>query len=140
MWKRDPKIDRMKTSTTFARLGNRKLRALAQYIDDVEMAAGTKLMTEGSFAYELLVIVEGAADVVVGGQKVGEVGPGAVLGEMALLQKGKRTATVVTSTESKMLVMTGRTFNDLVEKHPEVAAELRSIAEERAASNARLTS
>jgi CRP-like cAMP-binding protein len=68
------------------------------------------------------------------------VGPGAVLGEMALLQKGKRTATVVTSTESKMLVMTGRTFNDLVQKHPEVAAELRSIAEERAASNARLTS
>ncbi len=140
MWKRDPKLDRMKTSTTFAQLGDRKLRALAPYIDDVEIAAGTTLMTEGSFAYELLVIVEGAADVVIGGQKVGEVGPGAVLGEMALLKKGRRTATVVTSAASKMLVMTGRAFADLVEKHPEVASELRSIAEERAASNERLTS
>lgn len=139
MRKRDPKIDRMMTSALFARLGDRKLRALAQYIDDVDMAAGTTLMTEGSFPYELMIIVEGAADVMIGGEKVGEVGPGAVLGEMALLKKGKRTATVVTSSASKMLVMSGRAFAGLVDKHPDVAAELRSIAEERAASNERLT-
>ena len=139
MRKRDPKIDRMKTSAMFAQLGDRKLRAVAQYIDDLEMAAGTTLMTEGSFPYELMIIVEGAADVMIGGEKVGEVGPGAVLGEMALLKKGKRTATVVTSAASKMLVMSGRAFAGLVKTHPDVAAELRSIAEERAASNERLT-
>lgn len=135
----DPKIERLMASQTFAQLGEKRLRSLAPFIDDIEVKAGTTLMSEGSFPYELQVIVEGSADVVIGESKVGEVGPGSVLGEMALLEKGKRSATVVTNTDSKLIVMSGRAFSGLLDKHPEIAEDLRSMAAARAEENSNLS-
>jgi CRP-like cAMP-binding protein len=114
------------------------MRALAPFIDDVEVPAGTVLMKQDTLPHELEVIVEGSADVLVDGTKVGEVGPGAVLGEMALLDRGTRSATVVTTSSSKLIVITGHAFESLIEKHPKIADDLRSMALARAAQNALL--
>ncbi len=136
--KNDPKIERLMTSETFARLGEKKLRALAPYVDEIDVSAGSTLMREGSFPFELEVIIEGSADVVIGGKKVGEVGPGAVLGEMALLSRGARSATVVATTKTKLSVISGKAFSLLLDKHPEMAEEIKSMAAERAEENSRL--
>lgn len=134
---KDPKLDRLRSSETFARLGDRRLKQLAPFTDDIEVPAGTTLMSEGDWPHELEVIVEGAADIVIGGKKVGEVGPGSVLGEMALLARGTRSASVVTTSNAKLIVISGRAFSSLMEKYPEIAEDLQSMASARAEENAR---
>lgn len=111
------------------------MKALAPFTDDIEVPAGTVLMEQGSLPHELEVIVEGAADIVVAGNKVGAVGPGAVLGEMALLDRTTRSATVVTTSPCKLIVISSRAFAGLMEQFPEVAEDLRSMAAARAAEN-----
>lgn len=136
MKKIDPKLARLKASPTFAQLGDRRLKALAPFTDDIQVPAGTVLMEQGSLPHELEVIVEGTADILVAGNKVGEVGPGAVLGEMALLDRAARSATVVTTSASKLIVISGRAFAGLLDKYPEIAEDLRAMAKARAAENA----
>ncbi|MEX2278603.1 MAG: cyclic nucleotide-binding domain-containing protein [Acidimicrobiia bacterium] len=136
MRKIDPKLARLKSSPTFAQLGNRRLKALAPFTDDIEVPAGTVLMEQDSRPHELEVIVEGSADILVGGKKVGEVGPGAVLGEMALLNRSTRSATVVTTSASKLIVISARAFEGLMEKYPEIAKDLKAMAAARAGENA----
>lgn len=136
--KNDPKIERLMTSETFAQLGEKRLRALGPYVDEIEVRSGSTLMREGSFPFELEVIIEGSADVLIAGEKVGEVGPGAVLGEMALLERGARSATVVATSDTKLSVISGRAFSSLMEVYPEIADDIKAMAAARAEENARL--
>ena len=134
----DPKIERLMTSETFAQLGEKRLRALGPYVDEIEVRAGSTLMREGSFPFELEVIISGSADILIDGEKIGEVGPGAVLGEMALLEKGARSATVVATSDTKLSVISGRAFSGLMESYPEIAQDIKAMAASRAEENAQL--
>jgi CRP-like cAMP-binding protein len=136
--KNDPKIKRLMTSETFAQLGEKRLRSLAPYVDEIEVRAGSTLMRAGSFPFELEVIIEGSADIIIGEEKVGEVGPGAILGEMALLERGARSATVVATTDTKLSVISGRAFSGLLDEYPEIAEDIKAMAASRAEENARL--
>jgi CRP-like cAMP-binding protein len=84
------------------------------------------------------VIISGSADVIIGDEKVGEVGPGAVLGEMALLDRGARSATVVATSDTKLSVISGRAFSSLMDAYPEIAEAIKGMAAARAEENARL--
>lgn len=138
MRKIDPKLERLKSSPMFSHLGNRRLKALAAFADEVEVPAGTVLMEQGSRPHELEVIVEGSADVLVDGTKVGELGSGAVLGEMALLDRGTRSATIVTTSTSRLIVISASAFDDLMKTYPEIAEDLKATAAARAGANALL--
>jgi CRP-like cAMP-binding protein len=131
----DPKLARLKASPTFAQLGDRRLKSLAPFTDDIEVPAGTTLMEEGSLPHELEVVVSGTADVLVGGTKVGELGPGDVIGEMALVNRTTRSATVVTTSSAHLIVISSRAFAGLMEKFPALAEDLRKMAESRARQN-----
>ena len=96
------------------------------------------LMREGSFPFELEVIIEGSADIMIGDDKVGEVGPGAVLGEMALLERVARSATVVATSDTRLSVISARAFTGLMDRYPEIAEDIRAMAAARAEENARL--
>jgi|APDOM4702015248_1054824.scaffolds.fasta_scaffold70023_2 CRP/FNR family transcriptional regulator, cyclic AMP receptor protein len=139
MSKLDPKLARLAGSPVFAQLGERKLRELSPYTDDVTVPAGTTLMEEGSRAHELAVLVEGSASVILHGKPVKEVGPGDVIGEMALLDHGLRTATVVTTSEAKLIVINGAHFAALLERFPEIAEDLRALARARSEEDAAAT-
>jgi len=139
MSKKDPKLERLQASATFAHLGDRRLKALAPYTDDVDVRAGTTLMAQDSLPHELVVLVDGTADVVIDGTKVSEVGSGAILGEMALLEHGTRSADVVATSDSRLIVISRRAFAGLLEKFPEIAEDLKSLASARAEENARRT-
>lgn len=136
--KNDPKIERLMTSEVFAQMGEKRLRALGPYVDEIEVRSGSTLMREGSFPFELEVIISGSADILIGGEKVGEVGPGAVLGEMALLDKGARSATVVATSDTRLSVISGRAFSGLMDSYPEIAEDIKAMAAARASENAQL--
>ncbi|HEV7885092.1 MAG TPA: cyclic nucleotide-binding domain-containing protein [Solirubrobacteraceae bacterium] len=96
--------DRLKAIPLFASLDDETLRAIATFATETSVPAGKNLLTEGDYAYELMAIEEGQAEVVRGGKHVATLGPGEFFGEMALLENTLRTASVVALTP--MLLVT----------------------------------
>jgi CRP-like cAMP-binding protein len=98
----------------FAGLTKRQLKAIAGVVEVIDVPANTTLASEGETGREMFVVVAGGARVVRGGRKVAELGPGEVFGELALIDRMPRTATVTTTAETMLLVVPGRAFKPLV--------------------------
>jgi hypothetical protein len=67
--------------------------------------AGECLITQGEEGQELFLILDGIVDVEVDGEEVAELGPGTLIGELALLEGGKRTASVYATTPVRAVVV-----------------------------------
>ena len=94
---------RLATISFFGGLPEQELDALASSAAEVEFAEGDALMTEGDLGHCLFVVESGAAVVTSGDERLGEVGPGDVVGEIAVLSSGRRTASVVATTPVRAL-------------------------------------
>ena len=123
----------LKTVPLFAALRDDELRQVAQQAEDVDVAEGKQLITEGRFAYEFFAIKDGTADVTIEGNVVRSLGPGDFFGELALLVADRRTASVVTTSPMRLVVLTGSQFHALERQLPSVAAQIRAAIEERRA-------
>jgi CRP/FNR family cyclic AMP-dependent transcriptional regulator len=114
----------------FAHLDRRSLDQLAMTVDEVDVRAGTVLMTEGRSGSEFFVIVEGTVDISRGGQQLATLAAGDFLGEIALIDHGPRTATATATSACRLLVLAHREFDTMIDDNPEVrAAVLRARAE-----------
>jgi CRP-like cAMP-binding protein len=91
----DPK--RLREIPLFASLGKRELEQVGAWTDEVELPAGRVLGREGAMAYEFFVIEDGAAEITVDGKHLTDLGPGDFFGEIGLLERERRTATVTTT-------------------------------------------
>ena len=91
------------------------------------------LVSEGASGYSFYVLIDGAAEVTVGGETVATYGPGDFFGEMAILGGGRRNATVTVTAPSRLLSMFGTEFRMLQEVQPDVAARLEETMKQRAA-------
>ena len=90
--------------TALERVLSRRLMNSRPKPEIQELAPGTPLVEQGDPGTELFVLLDGVLAVEVDGQKMGEVGPGAILGERALLKGGTRTATLRAVTRCKVAV------------------------------------
>jgi CRP-like cAMP-binding protein len=91
----------------FGDLSEEDLAAVATYADEVTVSEGKHLVDEGGYAYDLWAIIEGNAQVIVGGEVVAELGPGDFFGEAGVLEKQQRNATVVAKTRMRLVTLTG---------------------------------
>jgi CRP-like cAMP-binding protein len=91
----------------FSDLAEDDLNALATYADEVTVSEGKHLVDEGGYAYDLFAIIDGQAEVIVGGDVVAELGPGDFFGEAGVLEKQQRNATVVAKTRMRLVTLTG---------------------------------
>ncbi|WP_052436275.1 cyclic nucleotide-binding domain-containing protein [Georgenia sp. SUBG003] len=66
--------------------------------------AGTTITVQGEPGEEIYLVLDGVLDVVVDGRQVAQVGPGAVLGERAVLEGGLRTSTLTAVTPVRLAV------------------------------------
>ena len=107
---------------------------VAQHADEIDVDEGTELVRQGEFAYEFFVIEEGGAEVVRDGERVAELGPGDFLGEMGIVSKATRNATVTTTADSKVIVMTEQDFRSMARSNPDIAARIQAAVEERCRS------
>jgi CRP-like cAMP-binding protein len=82
------------------------------------------LVEEGTIGREFFLIVTGTAKVVRDGRKVATLGPGSHFGELALLDRRPRTASVVSEDAMDVLVLDQRHFNGLLESVPSIARKL----------------
>jgi CRP/FNR family transcriptional regulator, cyclic AMP receptor protein len=122
---------KLKSIPMFASLGKSDLRRLAQATDEIDVSEGKRLLSEGKFAYEFMVILDGQAEVTRDGEHVANLGPGDVLGEIAALERGKRNATVDACSPMCLAVMTAHEMRQLASSIPEFGETLRRTASER---------
>ncbi|HEV3376781.1 MAG TPA: cyclic nucleotide-binding domain-containing protein [Thermoleophilaceae bacterium] len=122
---------RLREIPLFAGLGKKERREVAKQADEVDVQAGRHLVREGEFAYEFFAIEEGTADVRRGEQLLGELGPGDFFGEMGLIEKATRNASVIATTPIRALVLTGPAFRHLERELPAVSKQIRRAIDER---------
>ena len=122
---------RLKSIPFFAGMKKKELEALSRQTDEIDVPAGKALTREGDFGQEFFVIESGTADVVRGGEKIAELGPGDFFGEMALLGEERRTATVTASSPMQLIVMTRADFRALDASMPDVHATVARAIEAR---------
>lgn len=101
-----------------------QVRTIRRAVDEVEVPAGRVLCEEGSVGREFFFIVDGTAAVRRGNRKVATLGPGKYFGELSLLDRRPRSATVVSETPMKLLVLDQRRFNGLLDAMPALAHKL----------------
>ena len=133
-FRKDAKILALKGSPLFEGLSRKQLARLAQLSDDLEMPAGTLLCKEGSRGREFFVIIEGEAEVTVGGQHVGTVGPGEFFGEVALVARANRTATVTAVTPLRFFVISDGAFHSVLDTDPAIERKLLQALAQRVLS------
>lgn len=128
---RDEKLDLLRTVPLFAGLGRREIERLGQLCDEVDLPAGRVLMRQGESGSEAIVIVEGRVRIERNGRTIAERTSGDVIGEIALLAEGPRTATVTLIEPSRLLVIGHREFHALMDEMPEVRLTILSALAER---------
>lgn len=108
----------------FSALSKKELGLVARRAEDVKVEPGRVLVTEGSTGSEFFVILDGQAKVSRHGRKVATLGPGAAFGELALLDRAPRNATVTAETPMELVVLGQREFGGIIDEVPGFARKL----------------
>ena len=126
----NPSLDLIRGVPLFAEADDRFLERLAGEFMARTYAPGQTIAEEGEAGRTFIVIETGHVTVLVHGQEVGRLGPGDAFGEMALIDKSARSATVKADTEVHGYQLPVWSFRPLVESHPEMAwALLEALAQ-----------
>ncbi len=106
-------LDRLGSVEFFSECSQRELRAIASFCTPIEVRAGRVLTEQGADGRECFVVMQGQAVVERDGVIVGHIVDGSVIGEIALLGDGVRTATVTAATDMTLLVLSRSEFGAL---------------------------
>lgn len=116
----NPRVASLARLEPFVECSPGELETVAKLSDDVEMREGQILMREGASGRECFFIAEGEAVVRIDGEVVATLGPGDIVGEMAVLDHEPRSATVVAASPLRALVMTAQQFSGVADRCPSV--------------------
>ena len=122
--RREEKVAWLRRVPLFADLSTAQLAHVAPFVDEVDVEPGQVLIEQDSFAQELIIIVDGAAEVTRDGDHLRDVGPGEVIGEIGLLDGGPRTATVTAREPTTVLSISKRAFDTVLHEVPGLPHEL----------------
>jgi CRP-like cAMP-binding protein len=114
-------IDIIRDVPLFAALEESDLETLARQLHERRFPEGSAVTTEGSTGAGFFVIAEGNAEVMVGDEHRATLGPGDHFGEIALIDDGVRSASIVAATDLLCYGLTPWEFRPFVEEHPQVA-------------------
>jgi CRP-like cAMP-binding protein len=117
-------LDHLASIRLFSSCNRKELAKIAKSTDELQVEAGKVLTEEGRSGHEAFIIIDGEATVEIGGREVARLGPGRQFGELALLDGGPRTATVVAATDMKLLVISQRAFFSLLDEVPGLSRKL----------------
>jgi CRP/FNR family transcriptional regulator, cyclic AMP receptor protein len=132
--RKDAKLELLKGVPLFARCSKRELAEIAQIADEIDLPEGKQLTKEGGRGREFFVLVEGNADVKRKRRTIGTLGPGDFLGEIALVTRTPRTATVTTTSSVRALVVSEQNFRRLLNHNPQVQIKVLEALAERVAA------
>ena len=126
---------RLRGLAFFEGFSDADLDRVAQLADDVEVEAGELLIDQGRVGQECFVIESGQAEVFVGEEHLVTVGPGSMVGEMALIDRRPRTATVVATTPMALLAFDTKAFQKLLSEMPKAEERVHALLATRIKAN-----
>lgn len=121
---RHAKLELLKEVPLFSACTKRDLSRIASLVDEAEFPAGKVLMRQGDVGRQCFIIAQGSARATARGRRAVILGPGAVLGEIALLDNGRRSATVTAVTDLHLLALGSREFFSLLDAVPGVGQRI----------------
>jgi cAMP-dependent protein kinase regulator len=122
---------RLKSIALFEEVGDEELAEIAPFATEVSVEEGRELVREGDFSYEFMAIEEGEAEVTRAGEHVADIGPGDFFGEMGLLERTLRNATVTAKTPMRLVTLTGWDLRRVERAAPQAMERIRTVLEER---------
>lgn len=131
---KNAKVELLKGVPLFARCSKKELAEIATIADEIDLPEGKQLTKEGGRGREFFVLLDGSADVRRNGRKVKTLGSGDFLGEIALVTKTPRTATVTTTSPVRALVVSEQNFRRLLQRSPDVQIKVLEALAERVAA------
>jgi CRP-like cAMP-binding protein len=120
----DRKLEHLANVRMFSALSKKELNMVAKAADVVTIKAGADIVTEGTTGHEFFLILDGQASVRRGGRKVATLNPGDYFGELSLLDRGPRSATVVADNDVEVAVIGQREFMAVLDQVPAVSHKL----------------
>src|SRR3954468_21897381 len=108
---------------------------LAGWFEERSFDEGALVVAEGASGYSFFVIAGGSAVAPAGDRTLRELGPGDFFGEVGIIERRRRTATVTTTSPSKLLVLFGAEFRQLQEAQPALAGRIEAAMRARLAGD-----
>jgi CRP/FNR family transcriptional regulator, cyclic AMP receptor protein len=126
-----PSADLIRSIPIFADLDESSVKQLASDFIEREFDEGQAIATEGEGGLNFFVVESGSAEVSVAGQTVGSLGPGASFGEVALVDKSARSATVTATSRLRAYALPVWSFRSFAESRPSVTWKLLELLADR---------
>jgi CRP-like cAMP-binding protein len=115
----------------FEEVSDEELAEIAPFAEETTVGEGTQLVREGDFSYEFFAIQDGRAEVTRGGERVAELGEGDFFGEIGVLERDLRTASVVANTDMRLVTLTGWDMKRMEKAMPQAVEQVREVLAER---------
>jgi CRP/FNR family transcriptional regulator, cyclic AMP receptor protein len=124
-------VDTLRSIPLFAELSDESLHAIELTARELSVSEGTHIVDEGNYSYDFSIIADGTAQVVRGDKVIAELGPGDFFGEVGLLEKEQRNASVIATSPARLLMLTAWDLRRLGQRMPAVVEKIRRAAVER---------
>ena len=122
---------RLKKIPVFADLSDEERDHIAALAAEVSVPQSKELVREGDYSYDVLAIEEGTASVDRHGEHIADLGPGDVFGEMGVLKREQRNATVVATSPMLLVTLTSWDIRRLQKTAPNAVDHLREVVARR---------
>lgn len=121
---KDERVERLRSIPLFSGCNDKQLQFIATRVEDLDFKAGKVLCEQGKSGGDFFIVLSGEAEVQRDGKPVDTITPFDHFGEIALLDNGPRTATVVAKTALRCLVLSPRQFQDVLHQDAEIAVHI----------------
>jgi CRP-like cAMP-binding protein len=133
---KNTKIELIKNIPLFSRLSRKELEQVASLADEIDFPANKEIIREGERGREFFVLLDGGADVIRSGHRIAHLAKGDFVGEIAVIARIPRTATVTTTEPTRALVVTDQALRNLLRKMQNMQLKvLQAVAERLVASH-----
>ena len=126
----DPKVTLLRRLPSLAAVRPRDLASVAPLVDDLHVPAGAVLVAEGDLCHEVVLVLSGVATVTAGGRVLGTVGPGDLVGDVAVREQLPHDTTVTAAADLHVLVAGPESYRAFV-RHPLVVRHVTSTLSDR---------
>lgn len=124
MTRRNEYLEHLARVPLFSACSKVELKNLTKRTNDIKVDAGQVIIREHQGAYDFFVVFEGQAEVTRDGKRVAVIGPGDFFGELALLDRGLRDATVTALTPMEIIVLPQWDFEQALDEAPRMTRNL----------------
>ncbi|MDA3039332.1 MAG: cyclic nucleotide-binding domain-containing protein [Actinomycetota bacterium] len=120
----DQKLEALKATALFSTCSDKQLELIGKVTDRTSAAAGTVLVKQDSVPHQMAILISGSAKVEVGDKEVANLGPGDVVGELAMIDSKPASATVTMTTDGEAWMVARSGFRPVWEQNPDMSRAL----------------